>query len=289
MKGKIRITWIQDFNIFGEGSGAEMNDKTMFINGLKRGIDLTLVNPESPLPKNKAIISNYTNFPFSTLNTALDQGAVFFLHDYTFCKWRLFFPGQDKCKICEHALKHLALFEKAKGLIFLSPLHKEVYLEQFPSLKKMPSAIIPSAIDTSLFPVPSTCLKDAALTINTLLSFKGRANIIKYIEEHNELSFTIAGHNPDDISIPKNAKFVGLQKYEDLPKLFAAHEYYVELPKTPQPFNRSCAEARLAGCKIITNNLMGAASYTEFQDRTAFKDIIDAAPKDFWSFIQEVL
>ena len=285
----MKLNWIQDLNIFGEGSGAEMNDRAIFINGLKRGIGLTLVNPESPLSKNKSIISNYTNFSFPVLNAALDQGAVFFLHDYTFCKWRLFFPGQDKCKICEHALKHLALFEKAKGLIFLSPLHKEVYREQFPSIEEIPSTIIPSAIDTSLFNIPSKHLKNTALTINTLLSFKGRENIIKYIEEHNELAFTIAGHNPDDISIPKNAKFIGLQKYEDLPELFATHEYYVELPKSPMPFNRTISEARLAGCKIITNKLMGAASYTEFQDRTAFKYLIDKAPEYFWNFIEEAL
>ncbi len=282
-----RINWLQDQNIFSTVSGAELNDKVMFLHGLKSGLDITLVNPETQLPKDKfSIISNYTRFSEEYLQQAVDQGAVFFFHDYIFCKWRLFFPGLPKCRKCEGALKHLPLFEKAKGLIYLSPLHKKVYLKQFPSLKKIPSAVISSAINTKLFDFDhQKSPENSALTVNTLLSFKGKNNIIKYITDHQELNFTVAGHNPDCIELPKNAKYIGVQKYEDIPELFSRHKFYVELPNYGNAaFNRTAAEARLAGCKIITNKFLGAASYPEFRDRKAFKDLIDRAPENFWRF-----
>ena len=266
-----------------------MNDRALFTEGLRREKNLVLVNTPSLLNSDKSIISNCVNFPPSVLNSALEQEAVFFFHDYIFCKWRLFFPGQDKCKICKHALEHLALFQKAKGLIFLSPLHERVYLEQFPQLTEIPRALVPSALNTNLFNSPPEPLKDTVLTINTLLPFKGRENILRFIREHNEFTFTVVGHDPDDTTLPKNARFCGLLKYKELIKLFATHEYYVELPETPQPFNRTCAEAKLAGCKVITNSLMGAASYPEFRDKGRFKDLIDNAPETFWKFIEEVL
>ena len=290
----MKVDWLSDQNIFGSGSGAEANDRGMVEFGLSKGVDIKLVNPYGFIrPDALCIISNYMYFPDDAIEQALSKGAVFFLHDYVFCRWRLFYPGTEKCiQNCERAKKHFGWYQRAKGLIFLSPLHQSVHYKQFGiELAKIPLAVIPSAIKVDDFGLGNRGFaspKNSYLSVNTLLPFKGRTLLLNFINSHPDDLFTIVGHNPDATPLSKNVTFLGPQATYRMPNLYRSHRYYVELPDTPQPFNRTVCEGRLAGCELVVNNLVGAASYPWFKEGVeAVASQIRKAPSAFWEFIKK--
>lgn len=65
--------------------------------------------------------------------------------------------------------------------------------------------------------------------------------------------------------------------YEHMPTLLASYETFVFLPIVLEPFGRLVAEAWAAGCKVVTNNLVGARWWIENQP-----EALDTAADDFW-------
>jgi len=59
----------------------------------------------------------------------------------------------------------------------------------------------------------------------------------------------------------------------ELYKVLSGYETLVFLPRTPETFSRVFLEAKLAGCKVITNNLIGALS--EKYDWSSRESILD--------------
>lgn len=68
--------------------------------------------------------------------------------------------------------------------------------------------------------------------------------------------------------------------YEDLPALLARYETFVHLPLVIEPFGRGVAEAWAAGCKVITNRLVGARYWIEERPLN-----LDSAAADFWKLV----
>jgi hypothetical protein len=65
--------------------------------------------------------------------------------------------------------------------------------------------------------------------------------------------------------------------YDAMPILLASYETFVYLPIVIEPFGRLVAEAYAAGCKIVTNNLVGAKWWIENDP-----DALDTAGEAFW-------
>jgi glycosyltransferase involved in cell wall biosynthesis len=70
--------------------------------------------------------------------------------------------------------------------------------------------------------------------------------------------------------------------YERMPDLLASYETFVFLPTALEPFGRLVAEAWAAGCKIVTNGLVGARYWIEERP-----EAIETAAADFWSVVCE--
>jgi hypothetical protein len=68
--------------------------------------------------------------------------------------------------------------------------------------------------------------------------------------------------------------------YDRMPDLLARYETFVYLPTVIEPFGRLIAEAWAAGCKIITNRLVGARYWVE-----EHPEAIDTAADDFWRVV----
>jgi hypothetical protein len=67
---------------------------------------------------------------------------------------------------------------------------------------------------------------------------------------------------------------------EKMPDLLARYETFVFLPTVIEPFGRLVAEAWAAGCKIITNELVGAGYWVQENP-----EAIESAAEDFWSVV----
>jgi glycosyltransferase involved in cell wall biosynthesis len=68
--------------------------------------------------------------------------------------------------------------------------------------------------------------------------------------------------------------------YDQMPALLAGYETFVFLPGAIEPFGRLVAEAWAAGCKIVTNNLVGARYWIDSR-----VDAIESAREDFWEVV----
>ena len=179
---------------------------------------------------------------------------------------------------------------RSKLNIFMSPLHWEAHLGVMPEMTKIPHALVPSAINPNEYspPLGIDIKPGTVVGVNNLFGFKGKENVLQYAKEHKELSFTFVGGLEKPTELPENCVFVGYKQREELLAIFAAHEYLIHLPCTPQPFERTPVEFLLANQKgkLIINNLVGARSYPWFGKTTVNRDEVirhcAEAPKTFW-------
>lgn len=300
---KRRVAWVSDFNLHSGRGGAEMNDKAVYEEGIRRGHNLFLLMPESAPQDPRAlaeydlvVVSNAQRFTVPYTVALGDAGIpyVMALKDFwPLCSWRLNFPRMDICKRCPNLGHTGQMLSRSLCNVFSSPLHQDAWAWSVPQVTQWPSFLHPSPVDGDVFRSglaprePGT-----ALGVQCLLSFKGGASVVKYVREHPELRFTFAGGaEPPFVQgldgLP-NVRLVGDVSLEDLARLYAASEYYLHLPDTPQPFERTCAEARLAGCKLIINHLVGAASWPEFTKltRDQYAAWLQAAPARWWEHME---
>ncbi len=298
MHKQLKIGFLQDLDPFTEEGGGQMNDKGMLIKGFQRNHSIDIITPNNislkPVEKyDLLILSNVMSFPRPYLKQVTQKKPyVFFHHDYNFCNHRLFFPMQQKCIGCINREFWLDIYMNAKSHIFLSPLHHKAYLFAYPELKKFKEITIPSCMevdnwkpDTNYERLPGT-----VVGVNCLEEFKGRKLIERYVAEHPELSFTFVGTSDNPLPFP-NCQYIGFVINEELPKLYSQHEYFIHLPTSVEPFGRVNAEAKLCGCKIITNENNGAFSYEFMKDTNLdnTRKLLSLASLSFWEEIENVM
>lgn len=296
----MNITWIEDYNFLAiPAGGAEMSDRAAYLYGLQKGHNLQLLNPESTqmLSMDKSdllVISNAARFDFNwILRAASLKPYILYLHDYfPICKYRLFYPMLEKCKKCKNLEFTKPFVLKSALNVFLSPLHLDAWSFCIPEVKDHPYIIHPSPVDVDLFkPVPGVQRNPRAGIVINPAEFKGFNNIIKYCETHRDITFTFVGGLPENARLSPNCAYTGRVPNERMPGMLAQASYYVELPDTPQPYNRTCLEARLMEVPhLILNDNIGALSYPWFRSdtETIRKEIREAVPK-WWERVEAVM
>lgn len=288
----MRIVWLQDMDPLSTAGGAQLTDRGEIIEGLKRGHNIAVMTPQNKdqlllSEEDFLVLSNISSFDPERLLKLPNRYAVFH-HDMFFrCRWRLFFPMSEKCTTdCPQGPVWRPVMAKALLHIFLSPLHYEVVHEYFGDAVE-PHAIVPSAINVDEWfdyggPRKGCC------SINGLVSYKGRDTVLEYVKAHPEEEFTFASQS-EASTLPPNAKYVGVIPEGKLLDFYNQFETYLELPNTPQPFNRTVAEAYLSGCHVKGNRLVGALSWPWFTDRKSVAENLRNATKDFWEGLEQVL
>lgn len=297
----MNVTWIADYNFLATlAGGAEMSDREAFLYGLrKEHNNMQLINPESAKSlsienTDLFVVSNAVRFNLQQLmNTVTKKPCIMYLHDYfPLCSYRLFYPMQEKCKKCKNIGNAKQLLLNSVLNIFLSPLHFDAWCFAIPELKDHPHHIHPSPVNLDLFkPMPDVKRNPKAGLVVSPAAFKGVKNTMGYCEKHPEITFTVVGGQPQKVKMPKNCAYVGSIPTPKMPSMFAQASYYVELPSTPQPYNRTILEARLMEVPhLIVNKNLGAVSYPWFNKdiKTVRKHISEAVPK-WWKAVEEVM
>ena len=274
--------------------GAQMTDKGMITEGIKRGYNIYVLTPENSEKlavhdQDFFIVSNCRNFDRKVVaNLSKNNVKYAYYHHDTFCLYRLFFPWTSKCLTrCPEFAYWNAVFRGAKLNIFLSPLHWQMHSEAFGDSIE-PHVKVPSAIDVTKFYDKKEPRDQDTTSINTLIDFKGRDEVLGYARDHPDQKFEFAGEGTD-VELPPNCSYKGPVIYTKLNDFLNKYRNYVELPRNPQPFNRSCAEAYLAGCKVTGNKLLGALTWDWFTSRDSVREHIASAPSEFWAAIEDVM
>jgi hypothetical protein len=211
-----------------------------------------------------------------------------FLHDYWgLCKWRLYYPQQEKCKTCYLKDRFLDLHQNSNLMIWLSPLHRDSWMFTYPELESHEYSLIPSAINLDTFYGTDISPTKQILCVHGGMSFKGINRIREWGEEHPEKQIDIIGNIEGDL--PSNFNPIDSIPPNQMGALYRDYESFLHLPTTPQPFERTIAEAYLSGCKIIGNENIGALSYDWFNNRTKVRQELQKASSMFWQEIEALV
>lgn len=290
----MRIAYITDHCQFCFIGGAAFNDYGMTLKGIERGHKIKVITPQNIQHRSVGnvdlvIFSNIATFPRNYIQDVTKKYKYIFHHkDFNFYNFRLYYPMiKGDYKGIDRDF-WLGLYMGAKAHIWLSPLHRDAFLVAFPELESFKKVLIPSCLDTELWKSVDGVKRvpGMVLGVNCLEEFKGRKNIEKYVKEHPELKFVFAGGGqPFDAP---NCDYLPYVRNEDLPNLYSQFEYFIHLPTNTEPFGRVSPEAKLCGCKIITNENNGAFSY-EFMrnsDLDVIKSTLRVANLAFWEEIE---
>lgn len=328
---QIKVAWVCDHNPFGLGGGAERNDLAMVKYGFWKGFDIDIITPqkykETKFSKyDILILSNTADFSEKQIAEITKYNHVIFHHDFiTLCKWRLYFnPSGNGGKCLERCKWHWRDYWKnrRKNLmsnhnlhVFLSPLHKAIHLNTLSrgihgfDMKKQfiediyscEFAIIPSAIDVSMFKDLGKEREENSVLICNPYPFKGLDNILAAIDAAKKVGPEITGafltsdtkfYWMGNTTQPE--KLEGIEKlgwipYNEMNRIFNRFEAVLHLPNNVDPFCRFVVEAKLAGCKVIGNNNIGAFSYSWIDDDDKIRKHLTNAPKKFWKAIMKVM
>jgi len=292
-----KYIWVQDLNFLTEGGGAQLTDRAHFLEGIRRGCNIKVWTPnvtEIPYASDNVIIaSNPVFLPPSAFYDMSKRGVlyVWFLHDYApVCKYRLFFPMQEKCGRCYLKERWMPILLKSKLIIWLSPLHRESWLKLCPELDKIPYHLSPSPVEVDLFHDMGLPRK-GVVAVESLYPFKGREHVLRWTEQHPEVKVTFVGGNPQPRDgLPPNAVDLGPVPYEKMNEVYNHHEAFLHLPQSPSPFDRTVVEAYLAGCRIIGNENVGALSWPFFKGgRTAVGNSCRSSSRGFWEAVESAV
>lgn len=294
----MKIVWLQDLDPMTHPGGAQFNDREKIISGIRRGHDIDIMLPpgdDNRFDKVDAtIISNSTAFSTDIFKAIQEAGPyIYFIHDYSpLCKVRLYYPQQEKCRSCYRREPWLPVLEGAALRIWLSQLHKDAWMHAMPELSGMPYMLNPSTIDLTQF-WDMENERSGTIAVDSGMGFKGRPLFFEWAKAHPGEKITLVGpiEQQGQAEVPDNINVLRTVHYSKMNELYNQHVTFLHIPENPMPFDRTIVEALLAGCKVVTNENVGAMSWPEIAsgDRKAIIALMEGANGEFWDGVEGVL
>ena len=173
------------------------------------------------------------------------------------------------------------LFESALLDIFLSPLHASVFHEIYTKIKNKTFILKPLIKDIEKFRDLNKKRDIKYASYGGMSETKGFYNIIERFPVEEICFFGSSGHLSE---MQNYGKVIGRIPYEEMPEFLNRIEYYIHMPRWPEPHGLIVNQAALSGCKLITNDMVGALTHDfEITDRAAYKN--NAA--ELWEKLEE--
>lgn len=279
----------------GFGSGAELSSGRFLLEGHRRGHEVDALCPEftnlQTLDEYDILVTkNLVKYNQDQLAAIATRKFIAWPSDYAWNRWRLYFGFQEKDLRKPETRAWESFFTKSLFNVFLSPLHRDCYEWAMPKLKDHPNHLSPPVVDVDLFkPSKDGWVPKTAAGTNVLLDFKALHSSLSWAEAHPDHQVTFIGGSRENVNLPKNAKFIGPVGPTKLAEILGRTETYIELPRTPQPFDRSAVEGFLACKRVEANGLVGAVSYDWFRsgDRGAARVAIRESLPKLWERIEK--
>lgn len=207
---------------------------------------------------------------------------VLFEHDLRICRYRGNFPsGRDplhrtrqRCW-CPH-LEQRALFDSARGVVFLTAL-QERYYRANPFFECGQARVLGSSLfGASILDLPAHAPRTANAPTVIFASrhpVKGYAQAKRHCRERGIQPLEIANLPPAAV----------LQTFQE-------SESFVYLPIGPEWAGRMVIEARLLGCNVVANDLVGVTGEPVWRsDRASALEFLANGPRRFWSLVEELM
>lgn len=251
-----KVFYISDFFVKHVLGGSELNDDELIKILEEGGFKTKKVQSHMVTKKlvqlnsdHLFIISNFINLTKECKDYISENiSYIIYEHDHKYLQNRN--PALCKnFKAKSRDLRNLYFFKNALSVVCQSSLHKKIIYDN--------------------------------LNLNNLINFSGNLWSLGTLELIRELSKNKKSNKCSilDSSIPhkntrgavlyaKNKNFeyelISDKNYRNFLGKISQNEKFIFLPKTPETLSRILVEARMLGCKVITNELVGAAGESWF-------------------------
>ena len=250
-----QVYFITDFfyDDFSLG-GAELADHEV-IKGLeKAGVSVGKINTRFFTPSllehlgydQFFIVSNFMQLRKSTMAAMVRHSVnyVIYEHDHKYLMHRNPTHYVDY-KAPKHHLMNVDFYNQAQVVYCQSKLHEKCITTNLPDAQVINLGA--SLWDDDFYELVSSLdfsqKNGKAAILQSPVDHKGQKEAVHFCQQRNIPYDLIQGENPTDL-ITKLSRYTAL----------------VFLPKLTETFCRVAVEARLVGCEVITNGLLGAAS-----------------------------
>lgn len=175
------------------------------------------------------------------------------------------------------------LFENAMLNIFVSPLHASVFQKIYPAITST-TYIQRPLIDVDMFEDKKMKRDIKYASYGGMSEAKGFYNIRQRFPDEEIVFF---GSNNGDLAEKyEYGKIIGRIPYDKMPAFLNRVEYYLHMPRWPEPQGLIVNQAALCGCKLITNENVGALTQdSDMMDRIAYKD----NASELWEKLEEIV
>jgi glycosyltransferase involved in cell wall biosynthesis len=173
-------------------------------------------------------------------------------------------------------------FTHSKLNIFLSPLHQKTANDILGVLNEAPSYILKPTINPDIFYDQHIDRDIEYLFVGVISEAKGLFEMRKrYLNA--DIHFAGRVHPQAKLDF---GTYHGSMSYKEVPYLMNRAKNFVFLPRWPEPQGRVVIEAALCGCKLITNDRVGATSF-DFDIRNPLN--FSNATEELWKRIEEIV
>lgn len=265
-----KVAWVQNYD---KNGGAEISNFTCINKGIDFGFDIVGVvinNGFDTKIIDKAdivVVNNLHNENKNRYINYLTQSSI----PYVVYSHDCFEENQT-------------LFKKAMLNVFISPLHKQHYVDLCQSEIESKSITLPLAIDPEKWNHNTNGrIKNSVF----IPCYKKCSNeVMKFVKINKQYQYTTIGGPYDGIdsdTIPK-------QDYMDMCKLYPRFEIVLHTPNAKTAGERILFEAVLSGCKVITNKNAGHSSWEfDWWNESTLRQVLPKAITDFWKAIDKVV
>jgi len=191
------------------------------------------------------------------------------------------FRARDFCKDCFQSKKIVhELYNKSELNVFVSPLHHKTISEML-GIKNDHYYILNPLIDVDMFYNRGLERDIEYLYIGALTEAKGLDHLRRDFAGKNIqlLGKLVKGEKLDF------GNHIGFVPYEKIPEYLNRSQNFVFLPRWPEPQGRVVVEAALCGCRLITNENVGA---TSFNFDISVSENMVSAENEFWEKLESI-
>ena len=248
-----KIIYISDFFAEQIIGGAELNDKEL-IDILSSKYEVLKINShlvtEGFIEQNKDcffIISNFINLDYDCREKLFNTNYVIYEHDHKYVKGRN--PGVFKDFVVDQSkIINFYFYKNANKVFCQSKFHKDIIQKnlQTDNIFNL-SGNLWSVSDLELMrKLGKSEKEEKASILDSSIHHKNTKGAILFCENKNLKYDLIKSSN-----------------YQDFLKMMAKNKKFVFLPRTPETLSRIVVEARMLGCSVVSNQLVGA-TYEEW-------------------------
>ena len=244
-----KIIYICDYMVEHVAGGAELNDSELIKILIENNHKVTKIQSHFVTPdyirhnKNSFfIISNFINISMPSRSILKNLNYLIYEHDHKYLKTRN--PASYKNLTADPTnIINFQFYKNARAILCQSSFHEQI-------LQK--NLNIKNTINLS-----GNLWSLSILEFIRKLSNNKKRNICSILNssiKHKNTSLAVL------LCEKKNIKYqlISNPKYEDFLYSLSLNKKFMFLPQTPETLSRVVVEARMLGCSVITNNMIGA-------------------------------